>query len=80
MAGLLWVMLRVVAPLATLTTVKVRRCIGGVAGDVNGESVVGDGECGGVAGGASGDCKTGIANGGIRGAGDGRAAEGERCG
>ena len=76
MAGVLWVMLRVVAPLATLTTVRVRRCIGGVAGGVDGGGVVGHGECGG----SSGDCETGIADGGMGRAGDGRAAEGERCG
>ena len=48
MAGVLWVMLRVVAPLATLMMVRVRRCIGGAAGSVDGESVVYDGGRGGV--------------------------------
>ena len=77
MAGVLWVMLRVVAPLATVMTLRVRRCIGGAAGGVDGEGVVGDGGCGGAAGGASGDCETGNAHCGVD---DGRAAEGERCG
>ena len=52
MAGVLWVMLRVVALLATLTTVRVRRCIRGVGGGVGGGGVVGDGKCEGAAGGA----------------------------
>ena len=75
-AGVSWVMLRVVALLASLTTVRVRRCIGGVAGGVDRGGVVGDGECGG----SSGDCETGNANGRGGGVGDGRAAEGERRG
>ena len=73
---MLWVM----APLATLTTVRVRRCVGGVAGGVDGEGVVGDEECGGVAGEALGGCETGNADSVMGDAGDGRAAEGERCG
>ena len=47
MAGVLWVMLQVVAPLATLMTVRLRRCIGGAAGGVDGECFVGDGGRGG---------------------------------
>ena len=43
MVGVLWVMLRVVVPLKTLMTVRVQRCIGGAAGGVDGEGVVGDG-------------------------------------
>ena len=50
MAGVLWVMLRVVALLATLTLVTVRRCIGSVAGGVDGGGVLGDGESGGLIG------------------------------
>ena len=75
-AGVLSVMLRVVALLASLTTVMVRRCIRAVAGGVDGGGVVGDGECGG----SSGDSETGNAEGGGGGVGDGRAAEGERRG
>ena len=76
MAGVLWVMLLVVAPLVTLMTVRMRRCIWGVAGGVDDGDVVGDGECGG----SSGDCETGNADGGMGGVGDGRASQGERCG
>ena len=74
-AGVSWVMLRVVGLLASLTTVRVRRCIEGVAGGVDCGGVVGDGECGG----SSGDCETGNANGGGV-VGDGRAAQEERRG
>ena len=63
-AGVSRVMLRLMAPLVMLTTVRVLRCIGGAAGGVNGEGVVGGGECGDVAGEASGDCQTGDADGG----------------
>ena len=79
-AWVLKVMLWVMAPLATLTTVSVPRCIGGIAGCVDREGVVGDAECGGVAGEASRGCETGNADVVMGDAGDGRAAEGKRCG
>ena len=50
--------------------VRVRRCIEGVAGGVDGGGVVGEVECGS----SSGDCETGNAESGGGGVGDGSAA------
>ena len=52
----------------------------GVARCVDGEGVVGDGECGGVEGEVPGGCETGNTDSEMGDAGDGRAAAGERCG
>ena len=84
-AGLLCVMLQVMGPVLTLTTVRVLRCIGVVTGCVAGEGVVGGGKCGDVAGEAPADCETvdadgGGAAGGVTGVGEARDVDGECAG